>query len=478
MPAINSRLMGYNKKQVDRHMEAVLKLQENEISLITENIKAYRKEKEQLAGELSALQNEMASRVKPRDFLEYSLEKAKSYSALVEAAVKEDIQGISKSLKQRVAMYEKYSGEIENEIAVLTSQMDSMLQRILSLTEEKGTVKGGEGAAAKKVVGTILPSASKFDSIITALGSTHISANEDITGRPVVSSNGTFVGLVGSLVVNRSTSDIEGFYLKEAHSGTGRFVHADCVMAVKKDSLVISADWQKMSIQAGETGLIGKTAEENSNIVEAKMTADGVAAPGTADSGGTSESVKDEVRGLPATVSREIGQESSGSYWESLDLDLRGECLRDSIFLHELIDEDGYGSFREGVEAGYEETATEFFSGSETAFAIEAPAVPESGEAPLIQESAVSAGAGQKPVRPPEEKGKKVQASPAVEKEIKTIRHKYVVGKLAGEDLLDGSGKVIILKNELITPEVVERAEAEGKLPELIINMVIPGLES
>ncbi len=68
-------------------------------------------------------------------------------------------------------------------------------------------------------------------------------------------------------------------------------------------------------------------------------------------------------------------------------------------------------------------------------------------------------------------------ASPAVEKEIKTLRYKYLGGKLAGADLLDGKGRVIVRKNELITPEIVDKAETEGKLAELIVNMTIPGLE-
>ena len=67
--------------------------------------------------------------------------------------------------------------------------------------------------------------------------------------------------------------------------------------------------------------------------------------------------------------------------------------------------------------------------------------------------------------------------SPAVAAEISSIRYKYIVGKLAGEDLLDGNGKLIIAKNEKISPEIVALAEAEGKLPELIVNMIIPGME-
>ncbi|MCR4440824.1 MAG: hypothetical protein QHH10_01565 [Peptococcaceae bacterium] len=67
--------------------------------------------------------------------------------------------------------------------------------------------------------------------------------------------------------------------------------------------------------------------------------------------------------------------------------------------------------------------------------------------------------------------------SRAVAAEINSMRYKYIAGKIAGEDLFDGGGKLIIARGEKITTEVIGRAEAEGKLPELIVNMVLPGME-
>lgn len=76
----------------------------------------------------------------------------------------------------------------------------------------------------------------------------------------------------------------------------------------------------------------------------------------------------------------------------------------------------------------------------------------------------------------PEEPAAK-KANPAMMKEIQTVRLKYIVGKLAGEDLLNSKGEVLIRKNEQITSNIVEAAATEGKLAELIVKMIIPGLE-
>lgn len=55
--------------------------------------------------------------------------------------------------------------------------------------------------------------------------------------------------------------------------------------------------------------------------------------------------------------------------------------------------------------------------------------------------------------------------------EENTSKYAFIVGKFAGENIFDESGKLIIAKDEVITEEVVENAEAEGKLINLIIDM-------
>lgn len=61
-------------------------------------------------------------------------------------------------------------------------------------------------------------------------------------------------------------------------------------------------------------------------------------------------------------------------------------------------------------------------------------------------------------------------------KQIDSIKSQYIVGKVAGEDLFDHHGNMIVSKFGLITQEVVEKANSAGILAELIINMKISGL--
>jgi hypothetical protein len=58
--------------------------------------------------------------------------------------------------------------------------------------------------------------------------------------------------------------------------------------------------------------------------------------------------------------------------------------------------------------------------------------------------------------------------------EIEKIKRNYIVGKLAGADIIDSQGRIILTKHFLITDNMIRRVQREGKLVELIVNMVMP----
>jgi hypothetical protein len=76
---------------------------------------------------------------------------------------------------------------------------------------------------------------------------------------------------------------------------------------------------------------------------------------------------------------------------------------------------------------------------------------------------------------PPTAVAEEAQARPAGTGEESSRRQlRYIVGKLAGRNLVTREGTVIINEGETITEEVVERARAVGLLPELIVHMTLP----
>ncbi len=94
---------------------------------------------------------------------------------------------------------------------------------------------------------------------------------------------------------------------------------------------------------------------------------------------------------------------------------------------------------------------------------------------PAMKKEAVFEKSEREEIRQPEKTA--AVKSPAVEAQIEGIRHKYIVGKIAGKELLDKNGQTIVTEGDVITVEVIEKAETDGKLPELIVNMLLPGMK-
>lgn len=95
---------------------------------------------------------------------------------------------------------------------------------------------------------------------------------------------------------------------------------------------------------------------------------------------------------------------------------------------------------------------------------------------PLVAAAADMTGRGNKvvPLKPQASQEKKHAVTPLNE-EIDLIKSQYIIGNKAGEDLYDRAGLLIVGKNGIITADVVNKAEAEGKMADLIVQMILPG---
>ncbi|TVY07705.1 hypothetical protein [Paenibacillus cremeus] len=98
----------------------------------------------------------------------------------------------------------------------------------------------------------------------------------------------------------------------------------------------------------------------------------------------------------------------------------------------------------------------------------------EAGQREAAASAAASEGASTpSPTMPPQAQS---QESAALTSEIQAIRHRYIVGKRAGDTLYDAGGRLIISQGGVITADVVDAADRAGKLADLIVGMTISGL--
>ncbi|HZG88377.1 hypothetical protein [Paenibacillus sp.] len=159
--------------------------------------------------------------------------------------------------------------------------------------------------------------------------------------------------------------------------------------------------------------------------------------------------------------------------------------------IHEYLD----GSLEDeayAAEERAESRSSEFF-GSQTAKSAQTPheasSTPAGSIAPSVPPPAVQPTAAAQPepsASPPPAAAARVEqtdraksepaGSSALSEEIVAIRNRYIVGKLAGEALYAHDGRLIAAKHQVITPQIVQDADREGKLPDLIVHMIVPSL--
>ena len=132
-----------------------------------------------------------------------------------------------------------------------------------------------------------------------------------------------------------------------------------------------------------------------------------------------------------------------GSYWEGID-----------EYLMEFPDESALPAKEEAAAGPVDEAET----------SLEAEQERGSNVVPLTV-----------PLRKREDPA--FDAGPSTD-EIESLKLQYIVGNAAGEDLYDRAGKIIVRKHAAITVETVRRAEAEGKLSTLILQMTLPESEA
>lgn len=61
------------------------------------------------------------------------------------------------------------------------------------------------------------------------------------------------------------------------------------------------------------------------------------------------------------------------------------------------------------------------------------------------------------------------------EEKMDSIKSAYILGKVTGTDLFDKRGQLLVPANTEITQDIVKKANEEGKLAELIVNMKVIG---
>ena len=434
------------------------------------------------------------------ELIEFALKKSQKFVDLFDGITVEEIGGIVKNSKMKLFAYENHLVEGENEIEKVRMEADLNLKDIFTSINERDT--------AGKPVDIILPFESKSEDNIPGIGgsmtdSSLINTNEDITLKMWEPE----AIVVNELTITKTgTDDSAGFFESNKTVSTDS---SGVNGLIKKKTIDEPNITMTTSVNNGKNA----TAENDVRSVfsflnsEGHYTAAGIdETDGSYWGAGFDSGLESGIPVEEADISP--ANSEGGDNFAGVDVENSGEqAIKQENVLNEFfltvtkvstIDseplyEERNDSFTE--EFVHEKQNTSF-AGEQ---AQEEQNISDSNEpvrenqydilvaesrqeeqnvsftGATVHENQNVTFTGQKVL--PARQAETQKTSPAVAQEINKVRNRYIVGKLAGEDLQDSGDRIIIGKNEVITPEVVELAEKEGKLPDLIVHMIFPGME-
>lgn len=415
MPA---RYFGLNKKQVDEYLESISKGYDDRLNEIRQKIDACSEENKRLNQKLrnSAAEKDKYEK-KELQIEQAEANTAKSITLLIRSAEK-DLNEMESSVNVKLATYDDRISLIKNEISKSKKRLDSLLESVSNLLDEKYDSDFQQDEAVNGTTATVasrtltMPNTCK----VISYNGNHASVSYDIPAQKQPAK---------VITASAGVKKASGFWDIEEYSMTG---------AKFNESMKITSASGAEPIEMQKKKLAKVLDYSLKSINTIHSTNDG----------------KSDIN-VPIHAPME--------FWD--------EIPSTEVFVQKPADE----ILHKAEIESFEETAVSNSSVlSDNTKNINTP--------PLVEEKRVE----KKEEIKPEQYAAQTQrntpsGSPAVSKEINTLRTRYIAGKIAGETLYDMHGGVIISKNEVITQEVITRAEVEGRLSELIVNMILPGME-
>ena len=396
---------------MDNYIENYRNNRSSEIDKLKSRISDCINEKEQLEKELNDLLSEKHACDKENEFLEFAVNRVEKAVDIIKITSNKEISDSYAASEQELAEYNKKISRVEEEIVKTKGLFDLYTKKILEVHQEENY--NGEPAAEVSQPGQ--SSCKVYPYLVKPSEDDTIKAAQEKKDaqRAAIQSN--------SKLISKEAIENDGsFWNLNLHQKTADgTVFSNTRRAVSDDS-----------------------ANDN---------------PHKSGRGSTKKSSK--VTGNLNNITPGI---SSEGYWSDIS------CMVDSI----ADNESSYTPEAKKVQKAFtHDTASKTAAAginTDTAFQPEPRNSEIEFRKDLLPEDPVPADS-KNAIN--EQTG---NMSPVSAMEVNALRNKYIVGKLAGEDLYDSAGKTIASKKQVITPEIIEKAEQEGKLSELIINMILP----
>lgn len=437
MSEIKGKLWGFKKREVDEHIKQIQNSHEAQLVDLTKEVEGCQREKDLLGQELSTLTDQNASS-SSMALLELAINKLESVTKYIDKATEEEVLAIQKSARLKLLALEKTIELLDKEIKQAKEAIDMELKKLVKIANSSDQMKsntvGTRDYLDNKTSGKVYPISDWLKSNKSEQSSKENEFWEEQLENPqeleqqMTADGATQVPFIKPDSLMNSPADNRAKQLERNPEAFDKKNDDEC----KEDEFAAGME---------EDHPESKEAMESSFDFW--------------DSGSDLEEEPEPREQAPREQAPREPEHSPLEVVGSLD-------RKTEVQLPEFIEDIGVVRVDkpEDFFQSEEDSGFNFFQSE------------ENSSEEVLSKPADSEGLGGEANR-----SEHSQSQEGVRQEIDAVRHKYVLGKLAGEDLIDDSGRVIIRKNDKITEKVLELAQKEGKLADLIIHMVLPGQE-
>lgn len=484
MKKLPSKWFGINRKAANSSLEQIRRGFRKELDDLQKNIADCLMENERLSQEKEELKKQVEGMYSQR-LLELANKRVKEIQVFMENKASADVDAIRANLRRNLLTYKNQEVEINNEILMTREKTRHELERVSLIMKDQ-----------------------KLNQEAT-LGMDW----ESCLGKKVMTPGKALIGKITGIAQNNETGIVEGFQIATGLSPKTNFLAVQQVLVYRHSDIIVSSDWAR-SVSMGDssesfafgkltprqtirTGLIRASEYKDSDEVpktetqEKSITADGTGIL-------ILNSQQPEVDQVYSNVSVAQGYTPftfGGGFWgfdkeidyfssekliaATMDLEINEDMESNTILkqAEREINEIHAGiidSMEKETDKNEKETTNDKEKSKiEVKNSLEDRITNDDSSTSMIDTAPF-----QGDVQQIDLEGKQQAENPSdVRVDIEHVRSKYIVGKLAGADLYDNSGELIIKRGETITASVMRRTQSEGKLAELIVHMIIPGLD-
>lgn len=397
---LTKKFRGLNPQEVDQYLEKLKQSQEEEIRSLEKQLENIREEKNLLYKKVYELQEKWANKSEEKDLLDLALLRTKNIAELLLQKAINEVKELLDEAEKKNADNKKKTSNIEEEIALIQTQIQSMLESLNSVFKETENEKTSQ--LSNKII--------HFNDIMH----------------------------------EKKTKDNEKENIEENVWQEEQPITADGtrVSDLTKNSNVKENNQQFKKMMEKLAKVLNNQEEKKDTEEDLKNpNVDNEAVSNQSENNFWAEQDHKAEKEIASTVKENEEPENS----EATSIQVIETPSISNEEISQVHDEDKKVEIKEEIQRGIDNL--------------------EKQEQNVLKDKDNATKRGN------------IAGSPAISAEINNIRFKYIAGKIAGQDLYDSSGKLIIAKGKVITSEIVATVETEGKLPELIVNMVLPGME-